>query len=116
MTDTAAPAEPEQTSPQPGDWVQVWMLVIEGNTHPDDVLVRGESHNEHYKAHVRRDYVEFNPEQQPPGLPLCNHLWLTGDGYLWPCIRYAEHSGQHSSGTGVEWEGEDSHGFLDRLR
>ena len=46
----------EQVQPQKGDWVRVWAQVTKASTesgvHPEDLLVRLESHNEHYEGHI----------------------------------------------------------------
>lgn len=54
----------QQMTPAVGDWVRVWAVVTKTSdmpgVHPEDMLLRLESHNADYPAHVRNDHIEFD--------------------------------------------------------
>lgn len=112
----------EQVEPQKGDWVRIWAQVTKASTepgvHPEDLMVRLESHSEHYDGHIRLDRVVFKPNKVPDFVTRCVHLWHADDESVTfvRCQRHEGHGGIHraeSYGTVHTWEDKDSDGYIE---
>src|SRR5689334_11677600 len=96
-----------------GEWVLVRAIVIEGPSHPEDVLVRFESHNQHFAGAVRNDHVEH--ASPPEGWPRCSDLFevaLMDEEALVRCTLPSEHPGHHESGA-FTWTDEKTVGHFE---
>ena len=108
----------DEQVPQVGDWVRVWGQVKNVDPHPEEYSVEFESHNEQYRALVRRDLTVFKPDKLPPGARRCTSLWHADDeGQTY--VRCERHEG-HGASHGVEagstvhiWDDEDSDGYIE---
>lgn len=99
--------------PKVGDWVQVWGQVVEGATHPEDVLVEFFSHSEQYEAHVRADRVVAS-RRLPDFVSRCTDLYGGGEGPLWRCTRHSKHGDQHEANDGkLRWLPHETVGYFE---
>lgn len=114
LTGKEQPVAEDPKTPEPGDWVQVWAQMTKESQHPDDLLLRLESHNEHYDCYIRKDRVTFdgsvpdfverctrlheveilNPSRHPSGKEVM----------LARCIRHHDHGGKHRDASDREWD------------
>lgn len=91
--------EHDMMQPQPGDWVTVYGQVVEGRSHPEDLIVEFFSHCDQYQAHVKADRVV---KADPPThlSQRCTHLWQQPYelGYaLLRCVKHHSHGGEHEA-------------------
>lgn len=107
---------PDLQRPDPGTWVQVWGQVNKNQsaTHPEDVLVDLESHNEQYNAYVRLDRLRLADEGPPPFAERCTHMVQPmADGPMWRCVKYTRHPDEHSNGGDVRWASKKTVGYFE---
>lgn len=120
-TPSTAPFAPV-LPPEPGDWVQVWAQVVKESGHPDDIVLRLESHNEDYECYVRKDRVTFDGSV-PDLVEQCTHLHEVEvlfphlvpdrDNLLAQCTRHHDHSGKHRDRSGREWGKSKTAGYFE---
>lgn len=102
--------------PDKGDWVLVWGQIEEGNTHPDDVLVRFHSHNSDYVGHVEVKRIRVPADGAAPEFAIrCTHLGRTtkkGRHYLLQCCGHHGHGGNHSA-RDIIWADAETVGYFE---
>jgi hypothetical protein len=109
------------SDPEVGDWVQVYAQRVAtpySSEHPEDWVVKMQSHSDDYLAHVRRDrVVKCDP---PPDIAMrCNHLWEQPEehGYrLLRCTRHYDHGGEHEAtfdGKIGHWTSRETAGYFE---
>lgn len=104
--------------PRPGMWVKVWGAVTQQSaiTHPDDVTLMLESHNEAYPVSVRRDRVMPSEDAYPAAAPRCSSLYETDEGTLVHCESHAPAGHQHrTERPGFLWDDAQAYGHVEVL-
>jgi hypothetical protein len=96
---------------RPGDWVLVYARVERHAGHPDDMLVRFESHNEDYTAAVRLDRVVMSTEL-PTWARLCTAMVAEDDGRYVRCEALERHAGWHTHGE-RQWDNRTTVGHIE---
>lgn len=104
-------------APVQGEWVQVWGQVAdEQRVHPEDLLVRFESHSSDYTCHVRRDRV-VQVETAPDFAPICTRLKqvdVAGVLALVRCERVHGHAKKHrNSNADIKWDDSETSGYFE---
>jgi hypothetical protein len=98
-----------------GDWVQVWgqveMTPNEDGVHPEDFLIKLESHSEHYNAHVRSTHVE-PAERTPEFAQPCTALYRKPKGKMVQCQKHYDHGGVHEHGSQI-WNDMGTYGYVE---
>lgn len=102
-------------APQTGDYVLCWAQVVDDNPHPDNMLVRFASHNEHYTGYVRRVDIVFTGEL-PPNVEKCEALFTEpgNSTYYVKCTLHHEHGGDHKDLEGRFYEDREVVGYFER--
>lgn len=103
-------------APREGMWVKVWAAVTRQSaiTHPDDVTVELESHNESYSVSVRRDRVLPSDDSRPATAPRCTSLYETDEGPLVHCESYSPPGHQHrTERPAYQWDDAQAYGHVE---
>lgn len=94
-----------------GDWVALFAQVVDPDPHPEDVTLDLWSHNEQYRALVRRDRIAL--VDPPDWAEDCTSLYDQGNGTLVRCGLHAGHDEAHVRGAQM-WNDLGEYGRVDR--
>lgn len=99
--------------PEQGEWVKIWALVKNPRPHPDEIMVRFESHNEHYNGLVRHADV-MRTDETPEHAEQCTRLGKVNEGLYVRCTGHDGHPGTHGDPrSGIQWSERETVGFFE---